>query len=127
MTSLELSTIASLSNDRPTRAVKAGEEIFHPGEHGDVLYGVVSGTVEISWGTALRETIGPGSCFGVGALVDAEHQRYGTATALTDCQLLEMNRQEFLFAVQELPLFALEMLHDLELRLQLLKDQLAQG
>ena len=33
-----------------------------------------------------------------------------------------MNREEFLFAMQELPMFGLEMLHDLELRLQRLKQ-----
>ncbi len=127
MTSPELQTIASLSQNRPTIKFKAGEVIFSPGDYGDELYGVVRGTVQLSWDSALRETIGPGSCFGVGALVDREHRRYGTATALTDCELLEMDRPEFLFAVQELPLFGLEMLHDLELRLQQLKQSLANG
>jgi CRP-like cAMP-binding protein len=34
-----------------------------------------------------------------------------------------MNREEFLFAMQELPMFSLEMMHDLEQRLQRLKEQ----
>jgi hypothetical protein len=34
-----------------------------------------------------------------------------------------MNRAEFLFALQELPMFSLEMLHDLEQRLQKIKTQ----
>ena len=127
MASPELQTIASLSQNRPTITFKAGEVIFSPGDYGDALYGVVSGTVEVSWGGVLRETIGAGSCFGVGALVDREHRRFGTAKALTDCELLEMDRPEFLFAVQELPLFGLEMLHDLEERLQHLKQSVANG
>ena len=127
MTSSELTTISALSQNRPTITVQAGEVIFSPGDHGDQLYGVVSGTVALTWGSVLRETIGPGSCFGVGALVDREHRRFGTATALTDVELLEMDRPEFLFAVQELPLFGLEMLHDLEQRLQQLKQSLATG
>ena len=64
------------------------------------------------------EVIGPGSSFDFGALVDSEHRRLGTAVALCDSELLEMNRAEFLFALQELPMFSLEMLHDLEQRLQ---------
>ena len=36
-----------------------------------------------------------------------------------------MNREEFLFALQELPMFSLEMLHDLEQRLQTIKTQVA--
>lgn len=127
MTSPELTTIRTLSGHRPTRIVKAGEVIFSPGDHGDLLYGVVSGTIELSWGSVLRELVGPGSSFGVGALVDPEHRRYGTATALSEAELLEIDRPEFLFAVQELPLFGLEMLHDLELRLLQLKRSLANG
>ena len=42
--------------------------------------------------------------------------------ASSECELLMMNREEFLFAMQELPLFGLEMLHDLEQRLQRLHD-----
>ena len=53
--------------------------------------------------------------------------RFGTATALSDADLLEMNREEFLFAMQELPVFGLEMLHDLEQRLEQLKLKAVAG
>lgn len=122
----ELSTIAALSGRRPTRHVRAGEIIFQPGDHGDILYGVVAGTIQLTWGSSFTETVGPGGCFGVGALVDPDHRRFGTATALSDAELLEMDRPEFLFAVQELPMFGLEMLHDLECRLQQLKRSVAE-
>ena len=122
----ELRTMATLAGSRPTRQIKAGEVIFQPGDHGDVLYGVVAGTIELTWGSDLKEAMGPGSCFGVGALVDPDHRRFGTATALTEAELLEMDRPEFLFAVQELPMFGLEMLHDLEARLQQLKRSVAE-
>jgi CRP-like cAMP-binding protein len=59
----------------------------------------------------------------VGALVDPEHLRYCTATALTDVRLLPMNREQFLLAVQELPMFAIEMLHDLDERFRSLKGR----
>jgi CRP/FNR family transcriptional regulator, cyclic AMP receptor protein len=120
--SAELSTIKTLSGSRPTRSVAVGEVIYSAGDPGDVLYGVVSGTVDVTWGSAQPESFGPGSCFGVSALVDADHRRFGTATASTDVELLEMDRIEFLFAMQELPMFGLEMLHDLEQRLQRLKQ-----
>lgn len=120
---LELNTIAALAGERIPRHVQQGEVIFHTGDLGDKLYAVVSGQVQLSWGAGLVEIIGSGSCFGIGALVDPEHRRFGTAVALADTELLEMNRQEFLFAMQELPMFSLEMLHDLEQRLQNLKEQ----
>jgi len=115
---LELKTIAALAAGRVPRHVKEGELIFEAGDIGDKLYGVVKGQVQIRWGGDRVELIGPGSCFGVGALVDREHRRFGTAEAVCDSELLEMNREEFLFAMQEMPMFGLELLHDLELRLQ---------
>ena len=119
---LELNTIASLAGKRALISVKQGDVIFNHGEPGDKLYDVVSGEVQVNWGDHGVEMIGPSSSFGAGALVDPEHRRFGTAVAVRDSELLEMNREEFLFAMQELPMFSLEMLHDLEQRLQRLKE-----
>ena len=119
----ELSTIKALARNRVPRRIQAGEVIFRDGESGGQLFGIISGSVQLSWGGERVEILGPGSCFGAGALVDPAHRRFGTATAVSDVELLEMNREEFLFAMQELPMFGLEMLHDLELRLQRLKQK----
>lgn len=121
-TSPALDTIAALARNREPRTIKTGDVIFRAGEPGDCLFGIVAGTIQLSWGGERVETLGPGSCFGAGALVDPDHRRFGTATAVSDGELLEMNREEFLFAMQELPMFGLEMLHDLEQRLQQLKQ-----
>ena len=121
-----IDTMRILAKSRPLRILKAGEVIFSSGELGDCLYGVVEGTVKLAWDSdGSFETIEAGSCFGVGALVQPEHRRFGTATALTDTQLLVMNREEFLFALQELPMFGLEMLHALDDRLRGLKQRRA--
>lgn len=119
---IELQTFRNLAQGRALRQMQAGDVIFQPGESGDCLYCVVEGRVRIEWADGqLSETIEPGCSFGVGALVEPQHRRFGTATALTDGQLLEMNREEFLLAIQELPMFALEMLNDLDGRLRDLK------
>jgi len=124
-TSLELNTIAALAGKRDHLCVNQGDVIFQHGELGDKLYAIVSGEVQLNWGDHGVEIIGAGSSFGVGALVDPEHRRFGTAVALCNSELLEMNREEFLFAMQELPMFSLEMMDDLEQRLQRLKGQIA--
>jgi CRP-like cAMP-binding protein len=124
-TSLELNTIAALAGKRDHLCVNQGDVIFQHGELGDKLYAIVSGEVRLYWGDHGVEIIGAGSSFGVGALVDPEHRRFGTAVALCNSELLEMNREEFLFAMQELPMFSLEMMDDLEQRLQRLKEQIA--
>jgi len=123
---LELRTMAALAGKRALISVKQGDVIFNKGELGDKLYGVVSGEVQLNWGDHGVEMIGAGSSFGVGALVGPEHRRFGTAVATCDSELLEMNREEFLFAMQELPMFSLEMLNDLEKRLQRAQEQRAE-
>ncbi|MCT0206591.1 cyclic nucleotide-binding domain-containing protein [Synechococcus sp. CS-1332] len=113
-----LTTMRLLAQDRGLRTLAAGEVIFRAGDMGASVFGIVDGEVRIDWAEARNsEILGPGSSFGVGALLDYQHRRVGTATALRDTQLLEMDREQFLFALQELPMFALEMLHNLERRL----------
>ncbi len=117
-----LATMRLLAQEQNLRTFTAGEVIFRAGDEGVSVFGIVDGEVGIDWGQEHHgEILGPGSSFGVGALVDNQHRRVGTATALRDSQLLEMNREQFLFALQELPMFALEMLHGLEARLGHLK------
>lgn len=80
-----LSTIRALSHEGNTRDFPAGELIFRSGESGDCLYGIVSGSVTVVWDVGrMQETLGPGDCFGVGALVEPQHRRYGNAIALGD-------------------------------------------
>ena len=122
---LELNTMAALAGKRELSSVKQGDIIFRAVELGDKLYSVISGEVQLNWGDNGVEMIGPGSSFGAGALVDPEHRRFGTAVAVRDSELLEMNHEEFLFAMQELPMFSLEMMHDLEQRLQRLKEHMS--
>jgi len=100
-----------------------GELIFRAGETGDSMYGLLQGTVELTWnGNTGQELIQEGDVFGAGALVTQEHRRYGDATAITPCRVLEMNREKFLFAVQESPMFAIELLASIDQRLRQLKD-----
>lgn len=117
----ELATMAALATSRTPRKVSSGEIIYRDGDPGNSLFGVVSGEIELYSDAAPNEVIGAGSSFGASALVDADHRRQGTAMAISDAELIELNREEFLFAMQELPMFALEVLHDLEVRLHRLK------
>lgn len=73
--------------------------------------------MRFSWPDGGKELFQPGQVFGVGALVEHDHRRHGTARALQDSELIEMNREEFLFALQETPMFALQLLASLEERL----------
>ena len=117
----------ALAAKREVRTAAAGEVIFAAGEAGASMFGLVEGTVRLVWktedGLEGYELISAGDVFGAGALVTPDHCRLSTATAETSCQLIEMNREKFLFAVQESPMFAIELLASVDERLRDLKVQ----
>ncbi|MFM7269171.1 MAG: Crp/Fnr family transcriptional regulator [Cyanobium sp.] len=118
-----LDTMRGLASTGEVIAVEPGTLIFRSGESGDCMFGVLQGTVELSWnGDSGHEQIQAGDVFGAGALVTQDHRRFGNARALSACKLLVMNREKFLFAVQESPMFAIELLGSIDQRLRDLKD-----
>lgn len=120
---LILRSMQLLAHHGTTRLVEPGEVIFTAGDQGDCLYGVLEGSVQLSWGDGGgAELLGAGRCFGEGALVQPAHTRHGTARAMEACRLLVMDRETFLFALEGLPMFALELLASLEGRLQNLRQ-----
>jgi CRP/FNR family cyclic AMP-dependent transcriptional regulator len=117
-----LDTMRALASTGEVINVEPGDPIFRSGESGDCMFGLLEGTVELTWnGDSGLETIQAGDVFGAGALVTHDHRRYGNARALTPCRLLVMNREKFLFAVQESPMFAIELLGSIDQRLRDLK------
>ncbi|MEM8614803.1 MAG: cyclic nucleotide-binding domain-containing protein [Cyanobacteria bacterium P01_H01_bin.105] len=103
--------------------LKAGDPIFKEGEPGDIIYGILTGEVELWINNTVVETIQQGDLFGEGALVHADHKRFETAIAKTDCLLTFLDRHHFLFVVQQTPLFALEVMRSYSDRLRALKGR----
>jgi len=101
-----------------------GEVIFKQGETGNLMYGVVEGEVELFINGKVVETIKQGDVFGEGALVHDSHNRATTAVAKTNCKLAYLDRERFLFAVQETPFFALEVMRSYSERMRRLKQML---
>ncbi len=87
-----------------------GSPIFQAGERGEVMYGVISGEVEIIVNGKVVETILPGDIFGEGAIVHLDRQRASTAIAKTDSLLGFLEREHFMLAVEQTPMFALEVM-----------------
>ena len=118
-----LDTMRALASKGEVVDVEPGNLIFRAGEPGDCMFGLLAGTVELNWNDGRNhEILQAGEVFGAGALVTQDHRRYGNARALTPCRLLLMNREKFLFAVQEAPMFAIELLASIDQRLRDLKD-----
>jgi CRP/FNR family cyclic AMP-dependent transcriptional regulator len=118
-----LDTMRALASKGEVMDAEPGALIFRAGEAGDCMFGLLTGTVELTWNDGRNhEILEAGEVFGAGALVTQDHRRYGNARALTPCRLLVMNREKFLFAVQESPMFAIELLASIDQRLRDLKD-----
>ncbi|WP_107669012.1 cyclic nucleotide-binding domain-containing protein [Cyanothece sp. BG0011] len=92
---------------QPEITVSKGEIIFRDKEKGTVMYGIIKGEVEMYVDDQLVEIIEEGDIFGQGALVHEDYSRASTAIAKTDCKLAVLDRDRFLFVVQQTPMFAL--------------------
>jgi CRP-like cAMP-binding protein len=99
------------------RTVPAGEVIYHEGDDGTHMYGVVSGVVELRKGSVVVAFLGPDDVFGERSLID-RHPRDLTAVAATEATLAEIDRGLFLFMVHETPTFALDIMGALASRLR---------
>lgn len=110
-------------NHLKTHDFSAGEVIFKEGEKGDKMFALMKGEVELWRNGKVIETIEEHDVFGEGALVQLTHDRVTTAIAKTDCKLAELNKERFLFLLQETPLFALEIVRSLSSRLRKLKQK----
>lgn len=99
----------------------AGDVIFEAGQKGDCMYGVLEGEIAEYVDGELKEVIQAGDVFGVGALVHPEGSRVSTAIAKTDCKLAFLDQQRFLYAVQETPMFAVEVMRSYSQRLRRFK------
>ncbi len=87
----------------------ADKVIVQEGQAGVLVYVVVEGSVEISIQGNEVGTIGQGGIFGEMALI-SRAERTATATALTNCTLLAINRNQFLDLVSADPKFAVALL-----------------
>ncbi|KAF3889477.1 MULTISPECIES: Crp/Fnr family transcriptional regulator [Nostocales] len=114
-------TVRIFQKQSELKTYSAGQVIFTEGEYGEYMYGIVSGEVELYVDGKSVETIQEGDVFGEGALVTPEHTRASTAIAKTDCELAFINRSSFLFAVQETPIFALQVMRSYSERLRRFK------
>ena len=96
---------------------KAGETIFKEGDPGLSMYVVKAGRVELRIGSTVVDTVDAEGFLGEMALLDAE-TRSATAVAVLDSELVPLDREKFLYLVQETPDFALEVLRVMAQRLR---------
>ena len=107
--------------------VKAGTTIFTKGAPGQSMFAVCSGTVKISVPStegkdAVFNFIDAGGIFGEIALLDG-HPRTADAIAATKCQLMMIDRRDFLPLLKSYPELAIKIIDVLCTRLRHTSEQ----
>jgi CRP/FNR family transcriptional regulator, cyclic AMP receptor protein len=109
------------------RTVSQGSNIFRKGDPGTGLMGILAGTVKISVTSAdgrdiVLNIIREGEIFGEIALLDG-HPRTADAVAMTDCELMVMERREFVPFLHGQPDVTLKLMEVLCSRLRRTSNQ----
>ena len=117
-----------LSSRSIRRNVRSGATIFTRGDPGSSLVAICSGTVRISspsaaGHSAIFNLISEGAVIGEIALLDGR-PRTADATAVTDCELMVIDRRDFVPLLHEQPEIALRIIELLCDRLRQTTEQL---
>lgn len=100
--------------------VKQGEAVFKEGEHGDCMYVIAEGQVQIikegPKEPVVLATLHPGSFFGEMAIVDCT-ERTATALAATDVTVMPVRSSELVTMMQHRPELGAKMIRTLVRRL----------
>jgi len=87
----------------------AGHVIFNAGDPGDKMYAVIGGAVDIIVRGQVIETVESGGIFGEMALVE-DRPRSASAVVKTEAKVVAIDKNRFLFMVQQTPFFSLQLL-----------------
>jgi CRP-like cAMP-binding protein len=111
------------------QTVPAGREIFHEGDHGEMMYIIQSGTVRITKSIDGKEhelaQLGKGDFFGEMAIV-SQIRRTATAVAAGEVQLLAFDRQGFQSMIEKNAKIAMNVIDKLCRRLERANAQIQQ-
>ncbi|MDQ2686450.1 MAG: Crp/Fnr family transcriptional regulator [Armatimonadota bacterium] len=125
---LDAAMLEQIAGRARRRRFGAHEALFHEGDPGQTLYVIVSGSVAIQKTSAAGQTIhvaerGAGEHFGELALIDGR-PRMADAVTVTACDLLMLDREEFVHCIETSPPIALAVMASLAERLREAADGL---
>jgi CRP/FNR family cyclic AMP-dependent transcriptional regulator len=120
-------TLTRLASYAHSKSVGAGTRIFEKGDPGTSLFAVLRGTVKISNQSAdgkdaVLNMISAGGIFGEIALLDGQ-PRTADAFAVSDCELMQIDRRDFVPLVTQSPDIALKLIEILCGRIRRTSEQ----
>lgn len=111
-----------LTSEDPVEKRGAGETIFEMGQPGDVMYIVKSGVAEVRVGDRVFDTVEAGATLGEMAVLD-DTVRSATAIAITDCEIVAIDKDRLLRMVRTQPIVAIELTRSMVRRLRAMNYQ----
>jgi CRP/FNR family transcriptional regulator, cyclic AMP receptor protein len=109
-------------NERVVITLQPGDVLFGEGAAGDRMYVVRSGTIRIGSGNTVYEDVEAGGIVGEMAIIE-DAPRSASATALTACEVAEIDRKRFQYLVQQVPHFAVNVMKVLSRRLREMNER----
>jgi CRP-like cAMP-binding protein len=125
---LSAATLDELAQVAHTRRLKPREELCHKGDEGSQIFVIVSGRLRVSAtspeGSDMQfNLMNPGEVCGDLALF-AGGERTATMTAFDECEVLALDRRDFLPVLRRNPDAAIQLLEVLATRLALLSERM---
>jgi CRP-like cAMP-binding protein len=114
--------LVTVARKADTHSIKQGEVLIRQGDEGDSLFMIHEGWVKIVTQDSKGEELiinkcGPGETIGEMALLD-QAPRSATVVALSDAQVLELRREDFLEILDQRPDLALALIRSYSSRLR---------
>ncbi|HWP16664.1 MAG TPA: Crp/Fnr family transcriptional regulator [Xanthobacteraceae bacterium] len=124
---LDVDALTRLASYSHSKSVSAGTTIFERGDPGTSLFAVLRGTVKISNQSsdgkdAVLNMIPAGGIFGEIALLDGQ-PRTADAFAVSDCELMQIDRRDFVPLISQRPEIALKLIEILCSRIRHTSEQ----
>jgi hypothetical protein len=83
--------------------LRSGKTLFHKGDLGDAMYIIVEGEIEVHDSGQTLATLSDNAILGEMSLLDNE-ARIASATAVSDCHLLQLQREAFELLIYDHPI-----------------------
>jgi CRP-like cAMP-binding protein len=112
-----MAEISFFRNASNIRVLAPGEVVFREGDAGDLMFAVIEGVIELSVNGRTVDAVGPAQIIGEMALID-HSARSATATAQGEAKVAPVDRERFVYLVQEHPTFALQVMEVMAERLR---------
>ncbi|MBV8165275.1 MAG: cyclic nucleotide-binding domain-containing protein [Alphaproteobacteria bacterium] len=102
-----------------------GQLLFAKGEPAQQMFIVKSGELQIGEGNIVFETVRAGGILGEMAMVD-DSPRSASVRAVTECELIPVDKRRFLTMLQQTPFFAVRVMRVLTRRLRAMNERMTQ-